>query len=451
MFHFGTGLSQEDEDISDNRFAVISDKDITEMMKKKSAKNTVKSTHTAVNILTTYCQQTGIEENLNDMTATNLNSLLCKFYISARTEKGELYKINSMRSIRSGLQRHFLEQVFSYDILSHHEFKEANICFENMLKNIKTAGKGETEHYPEIEPEDLKKLYASFDTESPVGLFEKVWFDIMFQLVRRGRENLRSMTKNSFSIDTDATGRRYVFQTRSELDKNHNINDDTFDTTGEGRIYETGSKSCPVLCFEKYLNSLHPNLEALWQRPREKSDSSIWYCNVAVGQKFLGNLMANMSTKYGLSQRYTNHSIRVTSLQVLEDENIEGRHIIRVSGHKNVDSVKNYARRLSTARKRNISSILSNSVSTTKKPKISNETVESSSQMVPSVDQFSDSFNDIAISDDALSNIPNNILAGNATNNAPSFFQSIFSNQQLGNFTPFIHNCNVSFNINVSK
>ena len=55
--------------------------------------------------------------------------------------------------------------------------------------------------------------------------------------------------------------------------------------------------------------------------------------------------------------------MRVTSLQLLDDAQIDARQIIWVCGHKNTDSLLNYARRLSVARKRNISSILSNSVS----------------------------------------------------------------------------------------
>ena len=69
-----------------------------------------------------------------------------------------------------------------------------------------------------------------------------------------------------------------------------------------------------------------------------------------------------MSMKYNLSQRYTNHSLHVTSLQTLDDAKIEGRYIIRVSGHKSVSSVQNYARKLSTSRKRSISSVLSERV-----------------------------------------------------------------------------------------
>ena len=46
-------------------------------------------------------------------------------------------------------------------------------------------------------------------------------------------------------------------------------------------------------------------------------------------------------------------------MQALDDQNLEGRHIIRVSGHKNVESVQNHARALSASRKRKISDISS--------------------------------------------------------------------------------------------
>ena len=46
------------------------------------------------------------------------------------------------------------------------------------------------------------------------------------------------MTKYSHAVSTDATGVRYIHKTngKGEADKNHNENDDTNDTTGEGVI-----------------------------------------------------------------------------------------------------------------------------------------------------------------------------------------------------------------------
>ena len=48
----------------------------------------------------------------------------------------------------------------------------------------------------------------------------------------------------------------------------------------------------------------------------------------------------------------------------MEDNTVEGRHIQRISGHKSLDSIKSYARRLSASRKRDISNIFSSHIST---------------------------------------------------------------------------------------
>ena len=66
-----------------------------------------------------------------------------------------------------------------------------------MLGTIIKSGKGDINHYSEIEPEDVKKLYTSFDLNSPTGLSEKVWFN-MFFLCSRGHEKLRNMNKSTF-------------------------------------------------------------------------------------------------------------------------------------------------------------------------------------------------------------------------------------------------------------
>ena len=71
----------------------------------------------------------------------------------------------------------------------------------------------------------MAKLYSVetnvIDIETPVGLLNQVWFEIMYYLCRRGQENLRSMTKTTFDITTASTGRRYAYKKVDELDKNH--------------------------------------------------------------------------------------------------------------------------------------------------------------------------------------------------------------------------------------
>ena len=175
------------------------------------------------------------------------------FYAGARTAKGEMYKVNSLKALRFSLQRFFIDSR-GINIIDDDEFEKSNCCFHNVLNELKKSGKGSTEHYPEIEPEDLQKLNASFDINNPVGLLEKVWFDIVFYLIRRGRENLRQMTRKTFVVEMDGTGKQFIYQPLSEVDKNHHVNDHSFDTIGEGRIYETGGPKCPVQMFLKYVS-----------------------------------------------------------------------------------------------------------------------------------------------------------------------------------------------------
>ena len=74
----------------------------------------------------------------------------------------------------------------------------------------------------------------------------------------------------SFAVRVDATEQKYVYQELDELDKNHRQNDDPFDSSGDGRMYENANnpKVCPVRAFELYLSKLQPSLNLLWQRPK---------------------------------------------------------------------------------------------------------------------------------------------------------------------------------------
>ena len=303
-FSFGVGLSQQP------RFAVLDDAELEALQKKKNAKNTDSSTAFGANTLKKFCKETkfGDFSKLSELSIDALAVLLKRFYAGARKADGRRYKVNAIKGIRFALQRYFAN-LRDIDIISDCEFKEANLCFENVLKLTKSEGYGDTTHYPELEPEDLHKLYAGFNTNTPEGLQDKVWFDITFHLIRRGRENMRSMKKTSFGVGTDAFGRRFIFQRQGECDKNHGVHDHPFDTTGKGVIFETKLNNCPVINYEKYMTHLHPNCDSMWQKPRsiDVSDESIWYCNVSEGEKYLGGMMSRLSEKHSLSQKYTNH------------------------------------------------------------------------------------------------------------------------------------------------
>ena len=75
--------------------------------------------------------------------------------------------------------------------------------------------------------------------------------------------------------------------------------------------------------------------------------------------------MAKISQVCNLSKLYTNHCIRSTCITALDDNGIETRHIMGLSGHKSESAVRAYSKRLSEKKTRKISEILSTTVQQT--------------------------------------------------------------------------------------
>ena len=109
-FDFGVQVKKLDDANDRERFVEVSEETVKNMAKKKNAARTNESTKSAVKILLDYCRNLKIVFPSATATAAELNFVLRKFYIAVRTKKGEVYKINSLKSIRFALQRYFLEK-----------------------------------------------------------------------------------------------------------------------------------------------------------------------------------------------------------------------------------------------------------------------------------------------------------------------------------------------------
>ena len=91
---------------------------------------------------------------------------------------------------------------------------------------------------------------------------------------------------------------------------------------------------------------MNAHLDALWQRSKANARPSDleWYVNQRVGDKTLGSFMTKLSAAVNLSQKYTNHSLRVTGITLLLRSSISSKQIMAVSGHKSVSSLAIYQR-----------------------------------------------------------------------------------------------------------
>ena len=223
MFDLLSQTSQSKSNGSKRLFEAT-DSQLEEMSKRKFKKNTVYVTKIAVNTFTTFCKELGLEDDIHKLSKEELGETLKKLYVGARKTDGELYKLTAFNALRYGLSRH-IESELGWNIIRDVEFKEAKVLFRRVCDNLKAYGKGKVDHHNEIEPEDLLKLYGSFDVTTPTGRQEKVWFDLCLQLCRRGREN----------------------------------------TISEGTLAEIpGHPLCSVKTFQDYISKLHPDEKSLW-------------------------------------------------------------------------------------------------------------------------------------------------------------------------------------------
>ena len=239
--------------------------------------------------------QAGLDKGIQfeNLDRNELNSLLSRFYMDARTVKGEFYKVSSLENFRHSLNRYLQSLEKKIDIIKDPDFSEANMAYKAALVELKKAGKGTIERYPLICESDREKLYSSelMNPTTPKGLSNKVQFDIRLYFSRRGSENITSMTKHTFCIKTDPDTRmQYVCKREDELTKNHRENDNELIS---GFMPEApGHNLCPVSSFKKFIDKLNRRCDRLWQKPRQiVKDDSKWFCNVPLGKNTLSGFM----------------------------------------------------------------------------------------------------------------------------------------------------------------
>ena len=87
-------------------------------------------------------------------------------------------------------------------------------------KYLKSSDKSKPEEkYPPIEENDMVKIQAYFTRKNPRVLQEEITFNCLYYFGLRGRETLRYLNKNSFKVNVDGQGRKYLIIVGEQLSK----------------------------------------------------------------------------------------------------------------------------------------------------------------------------------------------------------------------------------------
>ncbi|XP_063747680.1 uncharacterized protein LOC134869730 [Eleginops maclovinus] len=296
--------------------------------RNRLSENTRLATRYAVRIFREYLSEKAQSPDFETLDKESLCAVLRSFYAEARSKSGQLYSKSSLISIRSSLNRYLNEPPYcrTLDLTKDPELRSANLTLAAVIRRLEEQGAGPVVQKQAITRSDLRKLYDSsvFNTETPFGLLNKVWFETCMYFCTRGRENQRELEEDSFGLAVDEDGRKFVYfkalgpyhKSRSAAwtRKRPDSDEDTLP-----RMYETGSEQCPYASFVRYVSKRNPLCRAFFQRPRDHCCASdmTWYENKAIGKNLLGTRMQMMSRAAKLSKTYTNHCIGAVSIATL--------------------------------------------------------------------------------------------------------------------------------------
>ena len=329
------------------------------------SKSTSRATSWGVNKFKKWAQRAKRNVDLSTITPVQLNQELRRFYAGVKGDKGRPLTPSALTGLRSAIHRHLTLPPLSrpINIISDREFTSSNQMFLAKCRLYYKEGNKRPEHKPPIESGDMKKLadyFKNWDSE-PTVLLDYVWFCLCFYFGRRGREGWRDLTKNSFKVSKDDRDRPFIYMVHTDLTKNHRggnkQNEQDYSTQ---KIYGSQGHLNIIEVFDFYISKLNPKCSALFQTPLPHyTREEHWFKNEPMGKNSLGNIMKRMSRKAGLSQEYTCHSVRASTITILGHAGVEGRNICNITKHKDEKSLKHYVTNMSNDQKQACSTILS--------------------------------------------------------------------------------------------
>lgn len=269
-----------------------------------------------------------LKSDIESMTAQDLNFMLERFYAEARTKDGRVYTRSTLMGIRSSINRYLNACGHNVSILKDSVFSSSNVLLERLYQNEKKRDKG-TKKIP-ISDEDVITMMRSgvFSLANPHTVLRKVWFDLILHFGLKGKEAIRTLTKDSFLLEKDENGREfYRLHFEKEMMKIETFSE-MHDWYWFSRMYEIpDDENCPVRSMSLYISKLNAGSVDFFQRPVEKIyNNHVWYQG-AMGHNSILRMMTEISEAACLSRIYTNICLKATIEGMLDKHAIDSEYV----------------------------------------------------------------------------------------------------------------------------
>ena len=334
------------------RFTFASDDSIEQLRNNAKNTNTSKSTLFWLSVWKTWCEEKRIERPVEEHEPAELNKLLERFYAEVKNKDGEDYEPDSLRVMLAALDRHLRDKHYPLSIIKDLEFHSSKQVLEGKAKLLRQAGRGKRPNKARPltqEEEELLWKEKKFGDESPEALINSVWWLLTQYFGLRGRQEHHSMKLEDFQLCKDDNGVEFV-QFTEGITKTRQGGLHQKHRDFQPRMFAVGGERCPVSLFKQFLTRRPPSLKTsgalyLSIKSNRRPEDSVWFKSQPMGVNKINEMMKGIVADTSLEsagKKFTNHSARKTLVKKLKKANVERSGIVKVTGHRNTQSLDDY-------------------------------------------------------------------------------------------------------------
>ena len=207
------------------------------------------------------------------------------------------------------------------------------------------------------------------DWKEAEKLVEFIWFPLSFHFARRGREEWRELTRQSFGIKQEKKGWLWheTFTSPKNVLNKQKITNEVLNSLSSHMRMFVCTKIQVLLIQWLRLNFTSARLILTANKtPNKATTKNInsasvqhWYRNDTLGKNTINKMMQRISITAELSERYTNHCICTSTVTSLFQHGVDARKICAITKHKDERSLTHYINKTKSAQKQENSDILS--------------------------------------------------------------------------------------------
>ncbi len=332
-------------------------------------KNTAKKTASCINRFSAWLlaeKNVAIDPVL--LPPEELDTYLGEWISSLKKSDSSDYEPDSITSFHRGVARYLKDKGYGVNIVDDYCFDTSNRVLKAKRKQLKSAGLGNKPNKAEPISDEHLELWEKglIGMHGARPLLNMLYLYLTEGFGLRASHESRQMTWGDVTLhkSTNADGvEEKCLKFRERLAKTRP--DGTVVRRYVPAIHENkdNPNKCPIKAYELYKEQrpehmMYPEAPVYLSVNYNKAHNSLWFKAQAFGENSMCKVIKKMFEEVGITDHhYTNHSIRKTGITKLLHEEISPTEIAQYSGHKNINSISNYAC-ISEKQRKNISHIL---------------------------------------------------------------------------------------------